>query len=151
MFPAEQLRPLSERVLGMLQALRRTDDLHMTPYHGMMRRVMTADELAILGHHPAEIQVELLRVDRHLRHGVYRRRDSYTFSCILGEQHNFPNPRSAIAFLRNEWTPIKAGDTLYVPPNMFQGLNVGGGGQLYALSLRYITGNPNSDDFEFEK
>ena len=62
--------------------------------------------------------------------------DAHAYCTILGSEDNVAEPKGAHAFLKDRWSPVKAGDVVDVPPNTLHGFTVEPNGILYFLSLQ---------------
>ncbi len=110
---------------------------------------LTEQLLREFGVTPAEVSINIVRVDMDLSAQLYTR--SHTISCIafLGESEWLPQPTNGRVRRGNHWYPAIAGDMMIFAPGATRAFMVSPEGVLYFLEVASppvdLTASENDD------
>jgi mannose-6-phosphate isomerase-like protein (cupin superfamily) len=139
----ETLQSIAESILVKLKEASPEESkrlLQMNDYHGFLKSRFPEDFLSdILSPFqltPAEVQIEIVKVDRDLSKEIHYHEASFAHCICLGEEYRVENPRGAKAYLKDSWSRVQAGDIVPIPAGTPHGFTVEEGGVLIFLSVQ---------------
>lgn len=137
------LQRVAESILTKLKTASSEESarlLQMNDYHGFLKsrlpKDFLRDVLTPFNLTPAQVQIEIVKVDRDLSNEIHYHEGSVAYCVCLGEEYRIENPRGAKAFLKDAWFPVHAGDVVAIPAGTPHGFTVDEGGVLIFLSVQ---------------
>lgn len=151
----ETLQKITEEILSLFRSSATfKDTIPMKDYHGFEKGRIPSEALETIAARYAvtaeELQVELVRVTKDLSDEVHVHHHSRAYCIILGKQEGLETPRDAFAYIDNQWSSVREGEAINIPPQTAHGFTVKRGGILYFLSVQTppIEDGHGHDDYE---